>query len=215
MNDIDILDQLRDALAEVGMETPLAAIIARGHARQHRLRRGLIAAGATASVLLAATVVALGHAAAPADAPRPEAAQLAAFTVSAAPGGATALTLRKGAQYRLDANALRQALADHGVPALVTVGKTCDTNPEPVGLDQVVSASSNPDGAVYLTIDPAAMPDGSELSIGYYPTGTSFALIEASAPLRCASHPPGGQRNELLRPLGPADGPASRPVGAQ
>jgi hypothetical protein len=37
---------------------------------------------------------------------------------------------------------------------------------------------------------PGAMPNGAELSIGYYPTGTSFALIAAGGTLRCTAHPP-------------------------
>jgi hypothetical protein len=203
MNDTEVLDHVRDATAEIHMEVPLETIVARGRARQSRRRRTLAAAGAAASVALAAIVVGVGHAQDPSEPPSPATPQLAAFTVSTTPGGATALTLRKGEQYRLDPDALRQALADHGVLALVTVGKTCGSNPEPKGLDAVVSASRNADAAVYLTINPAAMPSGAELSIGYYPTGTSFGLIEADAPLHCASHSPGGHRNELLRPLGP------------
>jgi hypothetical protein len=139
--------------------------------------------------------------------PGPATAQLTAFTVASTPSGMTALTLRKGEQYRLDPAALRQALAAHGIPAVVTVGEICDTSPGPDGLDQVLSARKDADGAVYLTINPAALPAGAELSIGYYPTGTSFALIVAGAPLRCSSGAPGGGR-AVVRPLGSRSTPA-------
>jgi hypothetical protein len=201
MNDTDVLDQVRDAFGGLHMEVPLEAVVARGRARQRR-RRGLVAC-AVGGIALAGTAVGVEGSQSPSATPNPATAQLAAFTVSATPGGQTALTLRKGAPYRLDPNALRQALADHGVPALVTIGTTCDTNPEPDGLDQVVSARRDLDGAVYLTIDPAAMPSGSELSIGYYSTGTSFALIESASPTHCTAHAPTGR----------AGGGGPRPVG--
>jgi hypothetical protein len=189
MNDTELLEQVRDAFDRPRMEVPLEAIVARG--RAHKRWRRSLAAGAAATVALVGSVVGVERSHSASVAPDPATAQLAAFTVSAAPGGDTALTLRKGAQYRLDPDALGQALAGHGIPALVTVGKTCDTDPEPNGLDRVVSTHRDVDGGVYLTIDPAAMPNGSKLSIGYYSTGTAFGLIEAAAPLHCAVHPPG------------------------
>jgi hypothetical protein len=201
MNDTDVLDQVRDALDGVRMEVTVDAVMARGRARRHRRRS--LAACAVAGVALVGTAVGVDGSQSPSRPPGPAAAQLAAFTVSTTPDGVTAVTLRKGAQYRLDPDALRQALAAHGIPALVTVGKTCDTGHEPPGLDQVVSARRTADGAVYLTIDPASMPTGSQLSIGYYPNGTSFALIDAAAPVHCAAQPPNGS----------AGAPQPRPVG--
>ena len=208
MNDADVLDQLRDALADVRMDIPLEAIVARAqHTRRRRHWRILGAAGVAGSVVVAGAV-SLGQAGSPPAPPGPATAQLAAFTVASTPAGVTALTLRKGEQYRLDPGALRQALAAHGIPAIVTVGEICDSSPEPDGLDQVLSARKDADGAVYLTINPAALPAGVELSIGYYPTGTSFALVEAGAPLRCSSGSPGGGR-PVVRPLGARPMPAS------
>jgi hypothetical protein len=201
MNDSDVLDHVRQAAADIHMDVPVEAIIARARARRARRRR-VVAVGACATMALAALAVGAEQARSPSGHPAPLAAHLATFTVSTTPGGSTALTLRKGHEYRLDPDALRQALADHGVPALVSVGKTCDTNPEPNGLDEVLSSTRNADGAVYLTIDGAAMPSGAELSIGYYPTGTSFGLIEAGAPLHCASHPPARSVGAQPRPVG-------------
>ena len=202
MNDTEVLDRVRDAASGIHMDVPLEAIVARGRAGRSRRRRRFAAGGVAATLALAAVVVGAEQARPPSGRIGPATPQLAAFTVSTTSAGLTAVTLRKGQQYRLDPDALQQVLAQHGVAAVVTVGESCDTNPEPNGLDQVVSASRNPDGAVYLTINPAAMPSGAELSIGYYPNGTSFALIEANAPRRCVSHPPGSSGGAQPRPVG-------------
>jgi hypothetical protein len=202
MNDTEVLDHVREATADIHMDVPLDAIVARGRARRSRRRRRFAAAGAAATVALVGVVVGTDQARPSSGHIGPATAQLTAFTVSTTPQGLTAVTLRKGQQYRLDPDALRQVLAEHGIAALVTVGKTCDTNPEPNRLDQVLSARRNADGAVYLTINPAAVPSGAELSIGYYPNGTSFSLIEEGAPLQCESHPPGSSGGPQPRPVG-------------
>jgi hypothetical protein len=166
------------------MTTPVEEIYARG--RHHRkTRRFTRTAAAGAAVAVAAGVTAI--AAAPASHPaHPVNAELTAFSISAGADGSSALTLRKGEQYRLNPVALRQALAQHGIPALVTVGKACDSIPEPLGLDQAVTEQRHPDGSVTLTITPTQMPPDSELSIGYFTDKTVFALIQQGAPLRCA-----------------------------
>jgi hypothetical protein len=186
MND-EVLTLLTDHFSRIEMTTPLPEIQAR--ARRHRKTRRVAIAG----VAGAATAIAVG-AAALAAAPANHSAnnleaQLTAFSVSAGADGTSALTLHKGQQYRLDPAALRQALAQHGIPALVTVGKACDTTPEPTGLDQAVTAARHPDGSVTLTINPRDMPAASELSIGYFPTKTVFALIEQGGSLHCSSTP--------------------------
>lgn len=186
----EVLTLLADRFSELDMKTPLEEIYARG--RRHRKARRVtraVAAGAVTAVAAGVTAISLvptGHPAAPAN------AQLTAFSISAGPNGTSALTLRKGQQYRLDPAALRQALAQHGIPALVTVGKACDSSPEPTGLDQAVTAQRHPDGSVTLTINPGGMPPSSELSIGYFTSKTVFALIRQGAPLHCTSTP-GGQ----------------------
>jgi hypothetical protein len=186
MND-EVLTLLSDRFSELEMKTPLEEIYARG--RRHRKTRRLtsaIAAGAATAVaagLTAITVAPAGHPAKPLN------AQLTAFSVSAGANGTSALTLRKGEQYRLNPLALRQALAQHGIPALVTVGKACDSSPEPTGLEQAVTAQRHPDGSVTLTINPREMPPASELSIGYFTSKTVFALIQEGAPIHCSTTP--------------------------
>jgi hypothetical protein len=123
----EVLTLLTDRFSELEMKTPLEEVYARGrhHQRTRRLRRA-IAAGAATAVAAGVAAIAVAPASHPA---KPVPAQLAAFSISAGANGTNALTLRKGQQYRLDPAALRQALAQHGIPALVTVGKACDSSP--------------------------------------------------------------------------------------
>ncbi len=184
MND-DVLTVLADRFSELDMTTPLEEIYARG--RRHRKWRHLtsaVAAGAATAVAAGLTAIAVAPAGHPAH---PVSAQLTAFSISAGPNGTSILTLRKGEQYRLDPAALRQALAQHGIPAFITVGRACDSSPEPTGLDQAVTEHRHPDGGVTLTINPRGMPPASELSIGYFTSKTVFALIQQGAPLHCIS----------------------------
>jgi hypothetical protein len=193
MSNADVLEQLRDSLPEVHMHTPVEVIVARGHNRRNRRRRSTLATvGVAASVAAGLAWSAVGDPGRPGQlAPPigPGAVQLAAFTVASGPDGSTVLTLRKGAQYKLDPAALRQALAEHGIPAVVTVGSICDTATESDGLDQVVSSRAQTDGSVITTFTPSAMPAGSKLSLSYFPTHTIVALIDASAPLSCTVDP--------------------------
>lgn len=180
----DVLTRIADQFSEIEMTVPIEQIYARAGTRRTRRRRATVIATGAAALVTGLTAVAFTGSGA--HQPPPVTAQLAAFSVSAGPNGTSALTLRKGQQYRLDPVALRQALADHHIAALVTIGKSCDTSPEPYGLDQVVVSQRQTDGSVTLTINPTAMPAGSALSIGYYPTRTTFSLIQNGAPLHCA-----------------------------
>jgi hypothetical protein len=184
MND-EVLSLLTHRFSELEMKTPLDEIYTRG--RRHRKARRLttaVAVGATTALAAGVTAIAVAPTGHPAN---PVNAQLTAFSISAGANGTSALTLRKGQQYRLDPVALRQALAQHGIPALVTVGKACDSSPEPTGLDQAVTSERHPDGSVTLTINPREMPPNSELSIGYFTRKTTFALIQEGAPMHCTS----------------------------
>ncbi len=186
MND-DVLTLLTDHFSGLAMTTPLEEIHARG--RRHRKARRFAtagAAGAATAIAAGVTAIALAPAHHPANTAN---AQLTAFSVAAGANGTSALTLHKGQQYRLDPSALRQALAEHDIPALVTVGKACDSIPEPTGLDQAVTEARHPDGSVTLTINPREMPPGSELSIGYFTSKTLFALIEEGGSMHCSSTP--------------------------
>jgi hypothetical protein len=81
--------------------------------------------------------------------------------------GSTTLTLYKGPRYpRLAPGALRQALARHHIPALVTMGTFCRSRPGAPGFDKVVNASSLADGSAKV-ITGQAMPSGTQLSNPY------------------------------------------------
>jgi hypothetical protein len=211
VNDNDVMDRVSQSLSGVHMHTPVEEIMARARARRRRRVSGVAGAGAAAGVAVTVALLAVTGSGGSPSTTGSATPQLVAFTVVSGPNGSSDLTLRKGAQYRLDADALRQALAQHNIPAVVNVGKMCDTHPEPDGLDQVISSRRLPDGSVFTTFNPAAMPAGSEISIGYFPTSTDFALIEAGAPLHCSANPnPGSQ------PAGSGAGPhAQRVPGGQ
>jgi hypothetical protein len=184
MND-EVLTLVTHRFSGLEMKTPIEEIFARGR-RHRRTRRltGAVAAGAVAAVAAGVAAIAVAPTSHPAN---PVKAQLTAFSISPGANGTSALTLRKGQPYRLDPAALRQALAQHGIPALVTVGKACDSSFAPSGLDQAVTALRHSDGSVTLTINPGEMPPASELSIGYFTNGTVFALIWQGAPLHCTT----------------------------
>ena len=135
------------------------------------------------------------------------AVHLAAFSVVAGPDGATTLTLYPGEVA--NSNLVRQALADHGIPALVTADKFCRTADQPSpGVGQVVVLPYRPQqriswpgptrtgGPGPVVIYGSAIPSGVELSIGYRQDPQefeiSFSLIQAGAPLTCTSIPDNG-----------------------
>jgi hypothetical protein len=106
--------------------------------------------------------------------------------VTSGPGESTTPTLRKGT--RLDPSALRQALARHGIPALVTVGTLCRSTPgSSASFDQILHASTLADGSDVLVISGQAIPAGTRLSIGYFPSHVQMALIKDGARLACGS----------------------------
>jgi len=225
----DIICQVRESFAGLSMDTRVEQVFARSRARQRRRLSGLTAAGAAATAAAAAAItlnlgtLTLGGPAparsgnppptnpgpvstAPAN-PGPASpgsssqgpVMLAAFSVTSGPGNSTTLIVRKGA--RLGPGALREDLARHGIPALVTVGTFCRSRPEaPSGLGQVLSPSTLPDGSDMMVINGPAMPPGTRLSIGYFPQRVRIALIEDGAPLSCGAA--SGQPAARITPAG-------------
>lgn len=123
---------------------------------------------------------------------------LAAFSVDTNPGGTVTLKLTRGQIF--NPSALRHALAQAGVPALVTVGSVCTSSGPSDALPQVISRSApQPDGSTVTIITPAAIPAGQELSIGYFSLpnggGVHISLVPGNAPLTCTSTPPAPPRH--------------------
>jgi hypothetical protein len=196
MNEHDVMYQVRESFSGLRMDTPVETVLARSSARRRRRLAGLTAT--TAGAAGAAAVMALtlgGSAPAPGGSAPPPAShspsvspgslKLAAFSVADGPGGSTTLILYRYAP--LDPTALRQALAQHGIPALVTVGTFCRSNPGVSGLDQVAQPSTQADGSDVIAINGQAMPPGTELSIGIFPDTVRMLLIEEGVPLSCSS----------------------------
>jgi|HubBroStandDraft_2_1064218.scaffolds.fasta_scaffold288484_2 hypothetical protein len=215
LNDSAVLSAVRDSMSGLRMPTAprLDTITARGRARRRRLGGlSVAAAGACAGLVAAASlagasggsapVVAAGHALQH----QTTQARLAAFSVVADAGGATTLTLYPG--QTINPGAVRQALAEHGIPAIVTAGQFCRTAIQPPpGVGDVVVLSPRPEQVVTsgspraargpaLTIYGSRIPSGVKLSIGYRQDPQnreiSFTLIVAGAPLTCTSIPDDG-----------------------
>ena len=191
----------------------LEAITARGRARRrHRLSR---AAALSVAGVAAGTALAFGLTGALGPAPvhgtirtlAPGTIRTAAFKIVKNPNGTARLTINP--KELLDPATLQSDLAKYGIPAKVTSGSFCSSDPAPAGFSQVVSfppreAPVPPQSGVQptVTFDPGAMPAGTELSIGYFQLTrgeqqASFALIDTNS-YSCTSTPPG--------PAGPPDG---------
>jgi hypothetical protein len=188
----DVMCQVRESFSGLRMDTPVEKVFATSRARRHRRLSGLTAAAAAAGAATAMTLTLSGPAPARPGSPSPPSpgtVRLAAFSVTSGPGDSTTLILRKGPQYpRLDPTALRQALARHGIPALVTVGTFCrPAHGASAGAGKVANASNQADGPDAIVINGQAIPHGTRLSIGLFPGYTRMLLIEDGAPLSCSS----------------------------
>jgi hypothetical protein len=200
-NDSALAEQLRDSLAELAApgRPPLAAIAARG--RTHKRRRFAGFAGITAAMSAAAVVLSLGLTGVFGSAPAHGTGTIrtTAFTLTMNTNGTATLTLN--ANVLLEPSILQSDLQQDGIPALVTTGSFCSSDPTPAGFNQVTGAPKPlPGTPLTFTINPAAMPAGTELSFGFFQlasvqgTGhpgqeTVASLIDTNS-YTCASTPP-------------------------
>jgi hypothetical protein len=168
-------------------------------------RRRYLVGGVAAAAVVAAGAVGIGYAVTGSHSPSatpggnlsgsPNASgvhiHLAAFSVDSQPGGTVTLTLTQ--QQILDPTALRRALAQAGVPALVTVGSVC-TTPGPASVQPFSAPEHQADGSSITTITPSEIPVGDELSVGYFTVpggaGVHISLVQDRLPLTCSSAPP-------------------------
>jgi hypothetical protein len=217
MSDTEVLRAAADSLSAIPMAGPpeVAAIMARG--RAHRRHRLTAAAGLSASAA-AGTALALGLTAAAGPAQGPGTIRTTSFTLVRHHNGTDTLTISP--TELLDPAALQSDLAKYGIPAKVTTGSLCSTDPAPAGFSQVVTSSPAGQGSATpgsgpqptITIDPSAMPAGTELSVGDFQlsSGTyagsqlaDFILIGTGS-YTCSSTPP--DPNGLPAGYGPDDG---------
>jgi hypothetical protein len=215
-SDNTLTRELRDALAEVAApeRPPLAAITSRGRAHRHRQLARVAGAGVAGvaagtaltlgltGILGAAPVRGTGGTGTTAPAHHTGTIRTAAFTLTGNANGTDTLTLT-GSQM-LNPAALQQALAQHGIPALVKINAYCSSNPEPRATGVVsirphgqpaaapgvpvpnsskagdVSGGPNPSdhrtaNDTVTVINPALMPAGTELFFGYFNSNHALA----------------------------------------
>jgi hypothetical protein len=176
---------------------PLGAIMARGQAwRRHRRFSvvGLFLAGAgIAAALVLGPTAAPGAPGAPAAGHTLGAIRTAAYTIVLNSDGTATLTIDPNEAF--DPTKLQSDLDQYGIPARVTVGSFCSSDPPPSGLSQVVAY--HPGGEAEpatITIDPTAMPAGTELSFGEFELRlgvemATYALIDKGS-YTCSNDPP-------------------------
>jgi hypothetical protein len=198
--------ELRRALAKAasGYQHPE---LARQRLLQRNYRPGsshrLLAAGLTCAAAAGAVVLGLGlsgtfgSAAAHGTGTRGSVAargnntiRTAAFTLTRNVDGTDTLTLN--ATVLSDPGTLQNDLARYGIPAKVTIGSFCFSDPAPAGFSRVVTFPPYKWPNLAFTINLAAMPAGTELSFGKFqlPNGqeTAFGLINTNA-YTCSSAP--------------------------
>jgi hypothetical protein len=131
------LRQLRDSLSNVGMpeRPPLQAITARG--RSHRRQRLARVSRLPVGGVIAATAIAVGLSEALSPPPTLGRIRTAAYTLRHNQNGTDPLTLNPGELF--DPAQLQSDLTKYGIPARVTTGSYCTSDPRPAGFTQVVS----------------------------------------------------------------------------
>jgi hypothetical protein len=157
------------------------------------------AVGVTGAAATGAVVLSLGLTGAFGSAPARGTGTIrtVAFTLVKRANGTVTLTINQS--VLLEPGILQSDLQQDGIPALVTTGSFCSSNPSPAGFSQAVVAGQQKTPPTF-TINPAAIPAGTELSFGYFQLanalGTSnpgqesaAALIETNS-YACASTAP-------------------------
>jgi hypothetical protein len=190
MNDQELITAVRQSVRGVRMTVPAEQIVSRSRAIRASSHRRL-AAGITAVVAAAgAVVLGLGLSGTLGAAPARGTGTIrtAAFTLTSNANGTDTLTLSNS--QMVDPTVLQQALAQHGIRALVKTGTYCWSNPALPGPASIgVLTVERPDGTPVpssahrvkidgdvTVINPAAMPTGTELFLGYFNSGRIHEL---------------------------------------
>jgi hypothetical protein len=190
---------LRSALARASADIPDTA-----QARQRLLHRDYrpghshrkLGAGITATTAAAGVLLGLGLTGAfgPAAVSGTGTIRTTAFTLVKHANGTVTLTIHPG--VLLEPATLQSDLQQDRVPAKVTTGSFCSSDPAPAGFNQVVTGhrvAAGQKAANTMTVNPAAMPAGTELSFGYFRLSwgqeTAAGLIDTSS-YTCTSTAP-------------------------
>jgi hypothetical protein len=189
-DDGTLTQELRHSLSELAAprRPPLAAIASRGRARQRRRLASFAGLGVTGVACGTALALGLTGVLGAAAGRSTGTIRTAAFTLTSYANGTD--TLRLSRTVMLDPSALQRALAHDGIPALVKTDTLCSSTPE-LRIKGVLSAEK-PNGApakgslgadTVTVINPAAIPAGAELFIGYFNSDNALAanLIDPSS----------------------------------
>jgi hypothetical protein len=165
VTDDEVITAVREQRDQVHSRTQVDQIISRG--RTVRARRRITGAVSGLAVAAAAAVVlGLGLPGAFGSAPGRGTSTIrtTAFTLVKHANGTATLTINP--DVLLEPSTLQTDLQQDGIPAMVTAGHFCFSDPGPAGFNRVVTGQrSSPDT---MTINPAAMAAGTELSFGYF-----------------------------------------------
>ena len=231
------LQRMADDAARQARPPAAADIIRQGDLRRRRsIARQSIGGLSAAGVVGAGVALGLGLSGPAGSTPAHNAGTITtdAFTIVSNANGTDTLTMN--ATVLLEPATLQADLAKDGIPALVTVSSFCTSKSTPAGYSQVVTNQTpqNPrQGPGAITINPAAIPVGTELSFGNFKIAnggqTSLTLIEKNS-YTCSSATPSappsdgmiialqgtGHNSSLIEsgraPAGPPHGaPAPRP----
>ena len=193
MNDHDTLAAVRRGLAEVceslagvHLDAPATELMTRADKRRRcRRRRRLSATGAAcaAAVLAGAVAVSSGGAGPAGGTGHQVHVHLAGWSVDSNGNGTVLVTVHQ----LTHAKQLERALADAGVPAIVTPGENCLNLRDQNALSRSGSLRSGRNG---LTIHPARIPSGAKILISLFYSGRrldgfGWSLISAGERLRC------------------------------
>jgi len=199
VNDDEVITAVREQRDKVRSHTPVDQIISRGRTVRARRRTSRAVAG-LAVVAAAGTALALGLTGVLGAAPARSTGTIRtmAFTLVEHANGTATLTINPN--VLLEPSILQSDLQQDGIPAMITTGRFCFSDPSPAGFNQVVTGQrSSPDT---MTINPAAMPAGTELSFGDFKLSsgqeTADTLIDTNS-YTCTSTapaaPPPGEGN--------------------
>jgi hypothetical protein len=193
------LQRMADGAARQARPPAAAEIIRQGdRRRRHSLTRQSLGALSAAGVVGAGVALGLGlTGSAPAHTGT---IQTAAFTLVNNANGTTTLTINNNVLF--EPGALQSDLVRDGIPAKVTVGSFCSSDPAPASASQVVSVPNiQPGEAPTVTIDPKAMPAGTELSFGNFQLangGRTFIAVIDPGSYTCASTAPTAARGDAV-----------------
>jgi hypothetical protein len=206
---VAVLDAVRNCMDDVVMHTPADRIVSAGRARVRRRLFG-VTTGVTAIGVLALGVPALsGGAGAGSGGAAEVHVRTVAYSVDSNADGTVRVTWSKQ-RYFEDHAGLQRALRQAGFPVLIKEGEFC-TGPQdetalgdggvgPGVMAEVMRGQRGADDEVTFVFDPAAMPAGKQLFIGYLSPaqraatggrlGSVERLVPADGPLTCSTRIP-------------------------